>query len=149
MASLTKVWMPIGKRVAVIGGTIHGCELAEFLIKRGRKVTIIHSGTEIGEGMTGDDKFQFMRWITEKPATIITGATIDRIIDTGVVIKVEGKEQTVTADTVTFALPLHSNTELMKKLEEKLTEIYAIGDCNEPHLIADAIASGSRIGHSV
>jgi 2,4-dienoyl-CoA reductase (NADPH2) len=149
LASLTKVWMPIGKRVAVIGGTIHGCELAEFLIKRGRKVTIIHSGTEIGEGMTGDDKFQFMRWIAEKPATIITGAMIDRIIDTGVVIKVGGKEQTVTADTVTFALPLQSNTTLLENMKGKITEIYAIGDCNEPHLIADAIASGSRIGHSV
>ena len=67
--------------MVVIGGTIHGCELAEFLIKRGRKVTIVHSGTEIGEGMTGDDKFQFLRWITEKDAAIITGATIDKITD--------------------------------------------------------------------
>ena len=149
LASLTKRWMPIGKRVAVIGGTIHGCELAEFLIKRGRKVTIIASGTDIGEGMTGDDKFQFLRWIAEKPATIITGATIDKITDNGLVIKVGGKEQTITADTVAFALPLQSNTMLLTKLEGKFTEIYAIGDCNEPHLIADAIAGGSRIGHSI
>ena len=149
LASLTKVWMPIGKRVAVIGGTIHGCELAEFLVKRGRTVTIIATGTEIGEGMTGDDKFQFMRWIAEKPAMIITGATVDRITDNGVVIKVGEKEQTIAADTVAFALPLQSNTALMKNLEGKLTEIYAIGDCNEPHLIADAIAGGSRIGHNI
>ena len=149
LARMTKVWMPIGKRVAVIGGTIHGCELAEFLIKRGRKVTIIATGTEIGEGMTGDDQFQFMRWITEKPATIITGATVDRITDNGVVIKVRENEQIIPADTVVLALPLQSNPALLKKLEGKLTEIYAIGDCNEPHLIADAIASGSRIGHSV
>jgi len=149
LASLTKRWMPIGKRVAVIGGTIHGCELAEFLIKRGRKVTIIASGTEIGEGMTGDDKFQFLRWIAEKHATIITGATIDKITDNGLVIKVGGKEQTIAADTVAFALPLQSNTALMKKLEGKLMEIYAIGDCNEPHLIADAIAGGASIAHSI
>jgi len=58
--------MPIGKHVVVSAGTIHGCELAEFLIKRGRKVTIVHNGTEIGEGMTGDDKFQFLRWILKR-----------------------------------------------------------------------------------
>ena len=149
MAGLTKIWMPIGKRVAVIGGTIHGCELAEFLIKRGRKVTIIHSGTEIGEGMTGDDQFQFMRWIAGKDAPIITGATIDKITDTGLVITTAEKEQTITVDTVAFALPLQPNTKLQKELEGKLTEIYAIGDCNEPHLIADAIAGGSRIAHSI
>jgi 2,4-dienoyl-CoA reductase (NADPH2) len=149
MAGLTKLWMPIGKRVAVIGGTIHGCELAEFLIKRGRKVTIIHSGTEIGEGMTGDDQFQFMRWITGKDATIITGAAVDKITATGLVITTTEKEQTITVDTVAFALPLQPNTSLQKKLEGKLMEIYAIGDCNEPHLIADAIAGGSRIAHSI
>ena len=149
LAKMTKVWMPIGKRVVVIGGTIHGCELAEFLIKRGRKVTIIHNGTEIGEGMTGDDQFQFLRWIAEKDAVVITGATIDKITDKGLSIKVGGKEQTIVADTIALALPLQSNPSLLKQLEGKLTEIYAIGDCNEPHLIADAIAGGSRIGHSI
>ncbi|MGP8080157.1 MAG: FAD-dependent oxidoreductase, partial [Dehalococcoidales bacterium] len=149
LAGLTKVWMPIGKRVVVIGGTIHGCELAEFLIKRRRKVTIVHSGTEIGEGMTGDDKFQFLRWIAEKDVPIITGAVIDKITGKGLSIKVAGKEQTIIADTIAFALPLQSNSAFKQELEDKLTEIYAIGDCNEPHLIADAIASGSRIGHSI
>jgi thioredoxin reductase len=90
-----------------------------------------------------------MRWITEKPATIITGATVERITDNGVVIKVDGKEQTISADTIAFALPLQSNTTLLNNLKEKFTEIYAIGDCNEPHLIADAIAGGSGIGHII
>ena len=36
--------MPIGKRVVIVGGAIQGCEPAEFLIKRGRKVTIVHDG---------------------------------------------------------------------------------------------------------
>ncbi|MGA7845233.1 MAG: FAD-dependent oxidoreductase [Dehalococcoidales bacterium] len=149
MARLTKVWMPIGKNVVVMGGTIHGCELAEFLIKRGRKVTIVHNGTEIGEGMTGDDKFQFMRWIAGKNIPVITGAVIEKITDTGLIIINGGKEQSIKADTIAFALPLQSNHALQQQLDEKLTEIYAIGDCNEPHLIADAIAGGSKIGHSI
>jgi len=149
MARLTKVWMPIGKNVVVIGGTIHGCELAEFIIKRGRKVTIVHNGTEIGEGMTGDDKFQFMRWIAGKNIPVITGAVIEKITDTGLIIITGGKEQSIKADTIAFALPLQSNHALQQQLDEKLTEIYAIGDCNEPHLIADAIAGGSKIGHSI
>ena len=149
MARLTKVWMPIGKNVVVMGGTIHGCELAEFIIKRGRKVTIVHIGTEIGEGMTGDDKFQFMRWIAGKNIPVITGAVIEKITDTGLIIINGGKEQPIKADTIAFALPLQSNHALQQQLDEKLTEIYAIGDCNEPHLIADAIAGGSKIGHSI
>ena len=64
-------------------------------------------------------------------------------------IKVGAKEQTIPADTIALALPLQSNPALLKQLEGKLTEIYAVGDCIEPHLIADAIAAGSRIGHSI
>ncbi len=32
---LTRLWMPVARSVIVIGGTLHGCELAEFLVKRG------------------------------------------------------------------------------------------------------------------
>ena len=37
LRKLTKFYMPMGKSVVVIGGAIQGCELAEFLTKRGRK----------------------------------------------------------------------------------------------------------------
>ena len=33
---LTRWWMPLGRRVVIIGGAIHGCELAEFLTKRAK-----------------------------------------------------------------------------------------------------------------
>jgi thioredoxin reductase len=33
---------------------------------------------------------------------------------------------------------------LMESLKGKVPEIYAIGDCKEPHLIADAIGAGLR-----
>jgi 2,4-dienoyl-CoA reductase (NADPH2) len=52
---LTRLWMPLGKRVVIVGGAIHGCELAEFLIKRGRTVTITHTGKTLGEGIPVED----------------------------------------------------------------------------------------------
>ena len=35
----TKYHLPVGKQVVVIGAGLHGMEVAEFLAKRGRKVT--------------------------------------------------------------------------------------------------------------
>ena len=37
---LSKVWMPISKKIIIIGGDLVGLELAEFLIERGRKVKV-------------------------------------------------------------------------------------------------------------
>jgi 2,4-dienoyl-CoA reductase (NADPH2) len=47
------------------------------------------------------------------------------------------------------ALPFRPNTELLKVLEGKVPEIYAIGDCSEPRLIVDAIADGYRIARTI
>ena len=37
LRALTKLWMPVGKDVVIIGGAIQGCQLGEFLTKRGRR----------------------------------------------------------------------------------------------------------------
>ena len=47
MAGLTKYYMPVGKRVVIIGGRIQGCEIAEFLVKRGRQVAIVDEARKI------------------------------------------------------------------------------------------------------
>ena len=45
---LSKLWMPLGKRVVIIGGGLVGLELAEFLLARGRQVTVLEPGTHAG-----------------------------------------------------------------------------------------------------
>ena len=46
---LTKFWLPMGKNVVVIGGGLHGCEVAEFLVKRRRKVSIVEKTDVMGK----------------------------------------------------------------------------------------------------
>jgi len=38
---------------------------------------------------------------------------------------------------------------LLERLKGRVPEIYAIGDCQEPNLIVDAIAAGSRVARSI
>ena len=58
------------------------------------------------------------------------------------IIDKDGKEQLIPADTVIPTLPLKPDTELFESLEGKVAEVYAVGDCKEPMLIADAISGG-------
>ena len=41
--SLSRVWMPLGRRVAIVGGGLVGIELAEFLLERGREVSVLEA----------------------------------------------------------------------------------------------------------
>ena len=54
----------------------------------------------------------------------------------------EGQKQTIEADTIIPALPLTPYTALYENLKGKVPEVYAIGDCQEPLLIVDAISKG-------
>jgi 2,4-dienoyl-CoA reductase (NADPH2) len=143
--------MPIGKKVVIIGGAIQGCELAEFLIKRGRKVTIVEKAEFIGEGMVDALLWQLLLWFKKKGVTIISGVKeYLEITDKGLtIINKGGERQVIEADTVVPALPLMPNMGLIGSLKGKVSEVYAIGDCKEPHLIADAISTGLRTARTV
>ena len=146
----TRFWMPIGKRVVIIGGAIQGCELAEFLVKRHRKVTIVDTNEVLGEGMTVDNQRRLFRWLDEKGVAMFTRVKYEEITGKGLVITdKEGKRTTLESDTVVLIEPLQPNTELIKSLEGAAPEVYAIGDCREPHLIAEAITDGWKIGHRI
>jgi 2,4-dienoyl-CoA reductase (NADPH2) len=147
---LTRLWMPVGKRVVIIGGALQGCQLAEFLVKRGRKVTIVDTAEKLGEGMLSDDPDRLFKWLSKKGATMLTQVKYEEITGEGLVITTkDGVRHALEADTIITALPLQPGANLLKNLEEKIPEVHRIGDYREPGYMYDAIADGSRIGRII
>jgi 2,4-dienoyl-CoA reductase (NADPH2) len=136
--------------VIIVGGAIQGCELTEFLTKRGRKVTVVDTAEALGDGLVAHTKTRLLGWLAQKGVGMMTEVQYDEITDKGLTILTkEGKRRTIEADTIVPAVSLTPNTELIKNLERKISEIYPIGDCKDPHLILEAIADGSRIAHAI
>jgi 2,4-dienoyl-CoA reductase (NADPH2) len=150
LRNLTRYYMPVGKRVVIIGGSINGCELGEFLAKRGREVTIVDTAEILGEGMVDVMISHLFMWFERKGVTLMSGVKHLEITDRGLaVVTGEGEERTIEADSIIPALPLSPDTGLLEDIEGKVPEVYAVGDCREPRLIADAIGEGSRIARSI
>jgi pyruvate/2-oxoglutarate dehydrogenase complex dihydrolipoamide dehydrogenase (E3) component len=137
--------MPIGKRVVVVGGSLQGCELAEFLTKRGRTVTIVEKADHLGEGLTLAMQEQLFRWFEEKKIPLISGVLqYVEVNERGLVlITQDGRKQMLEADTVVPALPLRPDTALLERLRSVVAEVYAVGDCLKPGLIVDAVGSST------
>jgi 2,4-dienoyl-CoA reductase (NADPH2) len=147
---LSKFYMPVGKKVVIIGSGIQGCELAEFLTKRGRKVTIVDTAEIPGEGMVDALMAHLFIWFAKKGVDIISGVKSMEVVAKGLeVTSAEGERRLIEADSIIPALPLTPDTGLVRSLEGKVEEVYSIGDCNEPLLIADAVAAGSRVARSL
>jgi 2,4-dienoyl-CoA reductase (NADPH2) len=148
---LTKFYMPIGKKVVIIGGGIQGCELAEYLTKRGRQVTIVDTEETLGQGLVATMAEHLFTWFERKGVTLVVGVRkFEEITDKGLVlIDKDGKKRTIEADTIVPALPLKADTSLAESIKGKVKEVYTIGDCKTPQLIVDAIGTGLQEARAV
>jgi len=143
---LTKVWMPLGQGVVVIGGDLAGCELAGFLAARGRKVTLLEGGEMIAPEIGIKRRGELVGHLAEARVTVLTGVQCEEIMAKGVVIKPkDGERQVIVADTVILAGEVKPNVELSQAIEGKVPEVYLAGDCTGLGLIKKAIADAMSI----
>ena len=147
---LTRLWMPLGKRVVIIGGAIQGCQLAHFLAVRNRKVTIVETAHTFGDGLPFQSPQRLFNWFDEKGVIMLPGVTYERITDEGLVVTTrEGARKVLEADSIVLALPLMPDSSLCKALEKDSIQVFQIGDCRDPGLMHGAIADGAQIGRNI
>ena len=149
---LSRFFMPIGNKVVVVGGTLHGCELAEFLTKRGRRVVMVHEGPEeeLGKGMTVDDLSNLWPWLKQKCVPIWSDVKYDRVTQKGFSIAMPDRRKfNIEARHIITTQDFVSNTRLVERFKGLVPEMYNIGSSAEPGLIVDAIRDGAKIGYAV
>ena len=145
------VWIPIGKRVVILGSGLHAMEVAEFLIKAGKKVTILSA-----EPALADDRWsnlmniRMQNWLAQKDTVVHTGVNIERIVPNGVEITTnDGARMTIEADAVIPTTNLMADTSIAESLEGKVKEVYCVGDCKQDGLIMNAIRDGYSVARAL
>ncbi|MGZ5227748.1 MAG: FAD-dependent oxidoreductase, partial [Burkholderiales bacterium] len=147
---MTKFWLPVGQQVVILGGRLQGCQLAAFLVKRGRQVSIVEASDQAGEGIPVAMKPRLLEWLAEKGVQILTTTECNEITAGGVIVQShDGTVRHLLADAVIVALPLEPDAALADALQDVAAEVYRIGDCSESRQILQAIADGARVGHSI
>jgi 2,4-dienoyl-CoA reductase (NADPH2) len=148
LRELTRFWMPVGKDVVIIGGAIQGCQLGEFLTKRGRRVTIVETGDELGVGLVPERKTRLFYWFERKGVPLLSGVRLVEITDKGLsIVTADGEPRFLAADNVLPTLPFAPNVEMEDGVRARVAEVYAIGDCESPATIPEATAAGWRVGN--
>jgi len=140
----------VGERVIIVGGGMVGCETAEFLAQRGKKVVILEMLKRMGNDIGSTSRWVVLRRLREAGIKAETKAEVVEINKGGVKIRRDdGNLEFVEGDTVVLAVGMKPNNEIVKELEGKVKELYAIGDCTQPGQIREAIAAGFQIGIKV
>lgn len=147
---LSRLWMPLGRRVAVIGADLAAVELAEFLARGGREVAILESAAEIAPEVGLKRRAEHMDNLDRLGIPVNTGVEIEEIAAGGVVLRTEsGNRRVVGCDTVVVAGTIEPSPELAEQVRGAIPETHAIGDCTGLGLIRKAIEDATRVAYGL
>ena len=149
LEKLTHVFLPVGKRVVVLGGQIEGVQGAVFLKKRGREVTIIEESASIGGGIPERFLQRIEPWFRKKGVEVLTESRAEAITDDGVKVRLkDGTQKFVPCDSVMVLMPQVPDTALTESLQGIVAEVHVIGSSlgAENGLLKHALLDGRRVG---
>lgn len=146
----SRLWMPLGNKITIIGAGMIGCELAVFLAERGRKVTVVEAGNQIAPEMALPMKWRTEFEMERLGVTLLTEVSLDKIRSSGLnIVSKDGSKKTLQSDNIIIATGAEPDSSLAEKLQDKAKEVYFAGDCSKLGFIKEAVADGTRIGSMI
>lgn len=139
---------PLGKRIAVIGGGLPGCELGKEMMHHNRELEIFEERKKIGWDVGGSDRFHVTSAFKKSPhVKLHTLTKVKEITDKGVkAVDSKGKNIFTEVNTVAVTLGFEPNLDLATAIKGIVEEVHVIGDCKNPARMADATKDGYLAG---
>lgn len=149
LRALSKMWMPLSKRVVLIGGGLVGLELAEYLEERGRQVTVLEPSANLGTELAIVRRARLVHELREHGVALHTGTEITAINGDSVSYAIDGEEHEVAADNVIISMGAEPDTRMAEALNAQGIKAIAVGDCQQVGYIEGAIYSGREAALSL
>jgi 2,4-dienoyl-CoA reductase-like NADH-dependent reductase (Old Yellow Enzyme family)/NADPH-dependent 2,4-dienoyl-CoA reductase/sulfur reductase-like enzyme len=147
--SLSKTWMPVGKRVVVIGGGLVGLELAEFLAERGRLVTVLEEGPHMGLPMAMPRRWTAVNKATKHGVVLVRDAVVVSIDKVSVRYRNGDDEFEVRGDTVVVASQVEPDTSLADSLKDLGVRVQVVGDAMTVGYIEGAMHTAHEVAREL
>jgi len=131
----------VGDTVVVVGGSGSGCETADFLAKKGKKVTIVEMLEVIlKEVMPSKSRDMLIIELAKDKVTILTDTRAEEVTAEGLVVTgKDGSRRVLEADTIVLAAGSRPENGLYQEVKDIFSEVYSVGDCVKCGLVIDAI----------
>ena len=146
---LSKFWMPLSKRIVLVGGGLVGLELAEYLVARGRHVTVLEPSPNLGAELSIVRRARVVHELREHGVEMVTQAEIEEITTSAVRYRVDGESRETTTDQVIISMGAKPNPTLADQLRSEGLEVASIGDSQEVGYIEGAILSARKLALSL
>ena len=146
---LSHFWMPVGRRVCIIGGGLVGVELAEFLAERGREVSVVEEGRLFGVEISIVRRWRALDELKQLGVAMINNANVLCIERKSVRLSTEAGEADIPADTVILASGAQGDLSLAELCSELGYNTKVAGDCDGVGYIEGAVRSGNEVARAL
>ncbi len=135
--------LPESKKVAVLGGGIVGCELANMMAEKGCEVSLIEMLPTIANGLEPANRLDMEAEIKGNNIDVHTNSKVTEIKDDGVCYEADGEAQEISTDCVVVALGNKPcGCELTEALQADGIDVTTIGDAKQPRKFRNATQEG-------
>jgi NADPH-dependent 2,4-dienoyl-CoA reductase/sulfur reductase-like enzyme len=140
-----------GNTVVIIGGGMVGCEIADFLARKGKSVAVVEMLDAIMKEMNPSSvRGALLDILRLEGVNLMVDSQVVKITKKGVIIRNKmGRRKLINADTVIVAAGRYSSNHLSQALEGKIPEVYAVGDLVKPRHILESISEGFRVALTI
>ena len=120
----------LGDSVILIGGGQVGCETALHYASLGKKVTVVEMQSELAPDASTTGRNELLTEIEkEKNFITLTGAKCVSVTATSVTYEKDGRQETITADSVVLSAGMKSKTQEADSFIGTAMDFAEIGDC--------------------
>ena len=139
----------LGKKVAIIGGGLVGCELAIFLDMEGLKTDVVEMGPMINAPGLSSQGLAVKREMRARGMEATFNATATKITEEGLYYTQGGEEKFIEADTVIVAAGQKALAEEAFAFAPYAPEFQMIGDCSSVANILTAVKNAYTIARDL
>jgi pyruvate/2-oxoglutarate dehydrogenase complex dihydrolipoamide dehydrogenase (E3) component len=139
------------ERIAVIGGGSVGCEVADFLSNKGKKIWLLEMLPRIALDMEWNNRVFLLKRLSEKGVETLTSAKVTEIRKGEVLYVHEDEPKALKGlEAVVLAVGMIPDDSLYQEcLEESSWQTVLLGDARKPRKALEAVREGAEAGLAV
>jgi len=133
----------------VLGAGLVGCETADYLSEKGKKVILVEVLPEITMDSDGDTKAYFNMRFRKNGVTVYAGTELRRMEGKTAVLCKGDEESRVEAEAVIFAVGALPDDQLYDGFASSGLKVVKVGDCVKPRRLLNAVQEGYEAGRTI
>ena len=138
---LPDVCNKLGKKVAILGGGLVGCETGVHLAMEGHDVTVVEMKSALCTDANPRHRPLLLAEMA-KNVKCLTDARAVSVTDDGLICETKNGEELIPADSVIYAAGRAPNRAAVESLADCAMYVDTIGDCVKPANVAQAVFRG-------